>query len=134
MDSLSPEQRSKNMSQIRSTSSSPEMLVRRLVFGMGYRYRLHNHKLPGRPDLVFSSRKKIILLNGCFWHQHDNCALAHIPKSRVDYWRPKLERNKKRDAENVARLERLGWNVLTIWECQTKNRPELRHVISEFLD
>jgi DNA mismatch endonuclease (patch repair protein) len=110
------------------------MLVRRLVFAEGYRYRLHARDLPGCPDLVFRSRAKVIFVHGCFWHRHSQCALARMPKSRLDFWEPKLEANKQRDARNKRRLLREGWKVLTIWECQIKNIERLKKNIRRFLD
>jgi DNA mismatch endonuclease (patch repair protein) len=110
------------------------MLVRRLVFAEGYRYRLHDRKLPGCPDLVFKSRRKVIFVHGCFWHRHANCALARMPKSRLDFWEPKLAANKERDTQNKKLLAKEGWNVLTIWECELKNAERLRRTIKGFLD
>lgn len=134
-DWLTVEQRSRVMQAIKSKDTGPEMLVRRLVHGLGYRYRLHKKGLPGRPDLVFAGRKKIIFVHGCFWHAHD-CRFGRAPKSRQDYWIPKLRRNKERDEENRTQLEALGWEVLTIWECQlkSKDRAELVRTVTEFLD
>lgn len=106
------------MRRIRSKDTSPEMAIRRLVHRMGFRYRLHVHALPGRPDLVFPRLGKIIQVQGCFWHQHSGCPQAHIPKSRVEYWNPKLLKNRKRDRNNERRLRADGWDVLTIWECE----------------
>lgn len=118
-DSISPERRSQIMSCIRSKDTRPEMLVRRMVHGMGYRYRLHDRKLPGCPDMVFATRRAVIFIHGCYWHQHPGCKRARVPKSRIDYWGPKLERNRSRDLERLTALRRLGWRVLVIWECQT---------------
>ncbi|MCE5307001.1 MAG: very short patch repair endonuclease [Acidobacteriales bacterium] len=134
MDRLSPERRSENMRRIRSKDTLPEMVVRRLVHGMGFRYRLHVHALPGRPDLVFPRLKKIIQVQGCFWHQHRGCPQAHIPKSRIEYWRPKLLRNRKRDRENERLLRSDGWEVLTIWECETGQSKAVRNRIGAFLN
>lgn len=126
------------MSHIHSKDMVPEMIVRKLVHGMGYRYRLHQKDLPGKPDLVFSSRKKIIFVHGCFWHQHNDpkCKFAHTPKSNTDYWFPKLKRNVERDREHMKELEQLGWDVLVVWECETK--PErtkyLETKIKKFLE
>lgn len=122
------------MSRVHSKSSRPEMLVRRLVFSEGYRYRLHDRKLPGCPDLVFRGRGKVILVHGCFWHRHANCALARMPKSRLDFWEPKLTANAERDARNKKLLAREGWKVLTIWECQLKDTERLKRTIRRFLD
>jgi DNA mismatch endonuclease, patch repair protein len=132
-DKLSGEQRSENMRRIKSTGMKPEMLVRRLVHSMGYRYRLHRKDLPGKPDLVFGPRKKVIFVHGCFWHGHDaeGCPDRRTPKSNVSYWSPKLARNKSRDAERVIALEKAGWKVLTIWECET--RYDLSRRIRRFL-
>jgi len=123
------------MSRVRGRDTKPELLVRRLVHGMGYRYRLHRHDLPGKPDLTFPARRKVIFVHGCFWHRHPDpaCPLARLPKSRLDFWRPKLETNRKRDGRNIVLLAELGWDVLVIWECQTKNRAELKARIGEFL-
>ena len=113
------------------------MVVRRLVHGMGFRYRLHRKDVPGKPDLVFGSRKKVIFVHGCFWHRHNDsaCKLARLPKSRLDFWLPKLERNARRDAENSARLEALGWDEMVVWECEVRkaNLPILQDRIREFL-
>jgi DNA mismatch endonuclease (patch repair protein) len=135
MDILTPEQRSERMSRVRSRDTKPEMLVRRLAHGMGYRYRLHRRDLPSSPDLVFPSRQKVIFVHGCFWHRHldPDCKLARLPKSKLDFWGPKLETNRERDERNLALLAELGWDVLIIWECQTKNREELQARIGEFL-
>ncbi|MGC9950779.1 MAG: very short patch repair endonuclease [Bryobacteraceae bacterium] len=133
MDKLSPEHRSENMRRIRSTNTSPEMIVRKLVHGMGYRYRLHVPRLPGKPDLVLSRLRRIIEVRGCFWHQHPGCIDSHIPKSRTEYWRPKLKKNQKRDRENEKRLRAAGWNVLTIWECETTESEALVERINAFL-
>jgi DNA mismatch endonuclease (patch repair protein) len=123
-DRLDAEQRSANMRAIRSKGMKPEMIVRQLVHSMGYRYRLHRKDLPGKPDLVFGPRRKVIFVHGCFWHQHGDpaCKLAHAPKSRLDYWQPKLSRNQERDAAHQAELESRGWKVLTIWECETRQK------------
>lgn len=123
------------MSRVRGRDTKPEMLVRRLTHGMGYRYRLHRRGLPGSPDLVFPSRMKVIFVHGCFWHRHldPGCKLARLPKSKLDFWGPKLETNRERDERNLVLLAELGWDVLVIWECQTKNREELQTRIGEFL-
>ncbi len=110
------------------------MLVRRLVHGMGYRYRLHVPTLPGKPDLVFARLKKIIEVRGCFWHQHGKCIDSHVPKSRLPYWRPKLDRNQRRDVENLKRLKALGFSVLVVWECEAKDRKRLTAKVRRFLN
>lgn len=134
MDSLSPDERSEIMARIRSKNSRPELTVRKLVFALGYRYRLHAKDLPGQPDLVFRPRSKVIFVHGCFWHSHARCSIAHIPKSRRDFWVPKLEGNKVRDRRNMRALTRHGWKVLTIWECQLRDTGRLEVMIKRFLD
>lgn len=135
MDRLSQERRSANMRAIKSSNTKPEMIVRKLTHNMGFRYRLHRKDLAGKPDLVFASRKKIIFVHGCFWHQHpdDKCADARPPRSNSDYWTPKLERNKIRDRENMALLKENGWDVMVIWECETKEPDTLANRIKSFL-
>jgi len=136
MDKISPEQRSANMRAIRSKGMKPEMLVRKMLHAMGYRYRLHRSDLPGKPDLVFPSQRKVIFVHGCFWHQHNDpaCRFAHTPRSNKDYWVPKLKRNKDRDQKNLAMLEKMGWQALVVWECQTKNQNDLARRIMSFLE
>ena len=121
------------MRHIRSKDMKPEMVVRQLVHGMGYRYRLHSPKLPGKPDLVFSRLKKIIEVRGCFWHQHGGCIDSHVPKSRMDYWRPKLLRNQQRDLENLQKLRDLGFRVLVLWECEIAKDKRLAKKLRRFL-
>lgn len=135
MDTLTPEQRSERMSRVRGRDTKPEMLVRRLAHRMGYRYRLHRRDLPGAPDLVFPSRMKVIFVHGCFWHWHPDwkCPLARLPKSKLDFWGPKLETNRERDGRNLALLAQLGWDDLVIWECQMKNQEHLKARIRDFL-
>ncbi|MBL8212461.1 MAG: DNA mismatch endonuclease Vsr [Bryobacterales bacterium] len=110
------------MGLVRGTDTKPEMVIRRLIHGMGYRYRLHVAGLPGKPDIVFSARGKIIFVHGCFWHRHASasCKLARLPKSRLEFWKPKLEQNRNRDKETMRCLRRAGWKVLVVWECQVK--------------
>ena len=133
-DSLSREERSKRMGLVRSKGTKPEMAVRRLVHSLGYRYRLHDKSLPGRPDLVFKSRRKVIFVHGCFWHRHgEGCTLTRLPKSRLDFWRNKLEGNRRRDLENQEALRALGWDFLILWECELKDKDALSVRIREFL-
>jgi DNA mismatch endonuclease (patch repair protein) len=135
MDKLSPGKRSANMAQIKSKNSKPELTVRRAAHELGYRFRLHRKDLPGKPDLVFPKRMAAIFVHGCFWHIHPDpdCKDAVLPKSRTDYWHPKLERNVQRDQNNVIALEALGWRILTLWECETKDRAWLVQRIQDFL-
>lgn len=120
VDTISATRRSENMRRIRSKGTKPEIAVRRLVHMMGYRFRLHSPKLPGKPDLVLPRLRKIIEVRGCFWHQHKGCIDSHIPKSKVGYWRPKLQRNVHRDKQNLNKLRNLGWKILVVWECEVK--------------
>ena len=121
-DTISKERRSENMRGIRSKDMKPEMLVRKLSYALGYRHRLHRKDLPGKPDLVYPGRRKVIFVHGCFWHQHEDldCKISRKPKSNLEYWEPKLERNVRRDVENQAELREQGWEVLMIWECQCR--------------
>lgn len=135
MDTLTPAQRSERMGRVKDRNTRPELLVRHLVHGMGYRYRLHRRDLPGTPDLVFPGRRKVIFVHGCFWHRHPDpaCKLARLPKSKHDFWMPKLEGNRRRDEDNEQELRALGWDILAIWECQLSRPEELRTRIREFL-
>ena len=135
-DKLTVERRSENMRAIRSKDTKPEMLVRRLIHAMGFRYRLHRKALPGKPDLVFPARRKIIFIHGCFWHQHPKpgCKYAHKPRSNSAYWKPKLSRNAERDRENRRKLEKEGWEVLVLWECEIEKDQSLPKRIQLFLE
>ena len=134
-DKLSPEHRSRNMAAIRSKGMKPEWIVRSAVHGMGYRYRLHRKGLPGKPDLVFGPKRKVIFVHGCFWHQHEDpaCKIARKPKSNLGYWSEKLSRNVNRDQRNQADLEGQGWSVLVVWECETKDIGALKAKLKRFL-
>lgn len=133
-DTISREQRSKVMALVRSKDTKPEMAVRKLVHRLGFRYRLHGQKLPGRPDLVFKKRKKVIFVHGCFWHRHENCKHARLPKSNTEFWIEKLNQNKLRDDKNLGTLTQLGWKSLIIWECETRDIVELEKRIIVFLN
>lgn len=135
MDKITPEQRSRVMQKIRGKNTGPELAVRRLAHSLGYRFRLHRPDLPGKPDLVFPGRKKIIFVHGCFWHKHDEpgCKLTRRPKSRQEYWTPKLERTQRRDDEHQAALKGMGWEVLVVWECEIKDTENLKERIRVFL-
>lgn len=121
------------MARIRSKDTKPEMIVRRSVHQLGYRYRLHRRDLPGVPDLVFLSRKKVIFVHGCFWHAHPRCTVANLPKSRRSFWMEKFKRNRERDHANEKLLRQTGWDVLVIWECETKDKASLERRLSEWL-
>lgn len=133
LDKLTPARRSENMRRIRSTNTAPELAVRRLVYGMGYRYRLHVANLAGKPDIVLTRLGKIIEVRGCFWHQHERCIDSHIPKTRASYWRPKLSGNKRRDRSNERALRTAGWEVLVVWACEVENLMLLEKKLAKFL-
>lgn len=123
------------MARIKGRDAKPEMVVRRLLHAMGYRYRLHATELPGKPDIVLRPRRKAIFVHGCFWHRHSDpaCKLARLPKSRLDFWLPKLEANRDRDQTNVDRLKAMGWDVLIVWECELREREQLGNKLKRFI-
>jgi len=124
------------MACIRAKHSKPEHIVRSLLHRLGYRFRLHRRDLPGSPDLVFSGRRKIIFVHGCFWHRHPDpaCKLARLPKSRLDFWLPKLEANRERDVRNESALAEAGWRSMVVWECELRDREQLQNRLQAFLD
>ncbi|MFP5236104.1 MAG: very short patch repair endonuclease [Acidobacteriota bacterium] len=134
-DTLSPSDRSHRMSLIRSTDSAAEIVVRKLIHRMGYRFRLHRKDLPGTPDLVFPKLKKVVFVHGCFWHRHPDpeCSLARLPKSRLDFWVPKLTRNRDRDERNTRALVEAGWQAIVVWECQLSNLERVESTLKAFL-
>ncbi len=132
MDVFSEAQRSEIMGRVRSKDTRPEMTVRTMLHKAGYRYRLHVETLPGRPDVLFPSRRKAIFIHGCFWHRH-TCRCATLPKSNCDYWEGKQARNSARDKKNLFALKKLGWRVLVIWECEIKDAKKLHRRLSQFL-
>ncbi len=117
VDTLTREQRSVRMGRIRSKNTLPEMRIRKALYSYSYRYRLHDPRLPGNPDLVFPSRKTVVFVNGCFWHGH-RCNIGHLPKSNSNFWYKKIKLNRSRDARNIRHLRSMGWNVLIVWECE----------------
>ena len=132
-DVFSRRRRSEIMRAVRGRDTKPEMVVRKLVWRLGYRYRLHARSLPGCPDLVFRSQRKVIFVHGCFWHRHSCTNGRSMPSSRVAYWKRKFERNRARDQTTRRKLRRLGWRVLVVWECQTRNLPGLESRVRAFL-
>lgn len=133
VDLLTPPERSAHMRRIRKRDTEPELVVRRITHALGFRYRLHRQNLPGTPDLVLPRHRKVIQVHGCFWHQHIGCRLARQPKSRLDYWLPKLARNVERDRAAQAALDAAGWSCLTVWECQTRHTEQLQELLRRFL-
>lgn len=134
VDRLTPQRRSENMRAIRGRHTKPELLVRRTLHAMGFRFRLHLKDVPGTPDVVFPKRRKAIFVHGCFWHSHASCRKAYRPKSRVDFWNAKLERNQTRDSEVQEALSALGWSSLIVWECEAVDSEHLRNKLAQFLD
>lgn len=126
VDVLTPEQRSKCMASIRGKHTKPELVVRRMIHAMGFRFRLHRKDLPGKPDIVLPSLKKVILVNGCFWHMHQ-CRYGRVkPRTNPEFWQAKRESNRERDIKNRRALRKMGWDVLVIWECWTKNMKDMK--------
>ena len=132
MDTITPTARSALMSRIRSKDTKPELAVRSILHRLGYRFRLHRKDLPGRPDIVLPKHQKIVLVQGCFWHGH-NCKLASKPKSNQDYWNPKIEMNRMRDAKNLNALLQQGWSVLELWECEIRKANDLADKLQSFM-
>lgn len=121
------------MRSVKTKDTGPELVVRRMLHGMGLRYRLHAKELPGKPDIVFRKRRAAIFVHGCFWHSH-GCETGQAPKSKLDYWLPKLEANRERDRRNAEALRATGWSVLTVWQCELKDMESLRKTLSDFVD
>lgn len=124
--------RSENMSRIRSKDTAPELAVRRLLYSLGYRYRLHRKDLPGKPDIVFPGRRKVIFVHGCFWHPHESCRISHAPRTNLDYWKPKLARNVSRDLVTQKALAEMGWKTFVIRECEIA--VDLKDRLTNFLE
>ena len=124
MDTMTPEKRHETMSHIRGKDTKPEVIVRKYLFSKGLRYRKNDRRLPGHPDLVFPKYRKVLFVNGCFWHGHEGCRYYRLPSSNVEYWKTKIELNRQRDARVVEELHRLGWEVLVVWECQIRKKAD----------
>ena len=136
VDTIDPARRSENMRRIKGFDTKPEMRLRRLVYSLGFRYRLHRKDLPGHPDLVFTSKRKVIFVHGCFWHQHGSCVDGRIPRSRTEYWTPKLRRNVERDQAALLTLSEMGWKALVVWECElngTEAMEKTEAAVRDFL-
>jgi DNA mismatch endonuclease (patch repair protein) len=134
LDTFTKAQRRKCMSNIKSKNTKPETAVRKILYSLGFRYRLHKKDLPGRPDIVLTKKKIIFFVNGCFWHQHKGCKRNFTPKSNTDYWESKLNRNTDRQNRVVKSLENMGWKVYLIWECETKDNNFLEKKLKGFLN
>lgn len=133
VDHISPERRSLNMSRIASANTKPEVLVRSLLHGLGFRFRKNVNRLPGKPDIVLKKHHAVIFVHGCFWHKHVGCKRSNIPKSNIDYWKPKLDCNAKRDESNIIKLGEMGWKVLVVWECEVKDLFYVKKRLLNFL-
>lgn len=131
---MTPEQRHKCMAAIKGKDTKPEMIVRRYLHAIGYRYGLHNRKLPGSPDLVLRRLKTVIFIHGCFWHGHEGCKYYRLPQSNVKFWSDKITRNRQRDAFARVQLEKKGWTVITVWECDLKNKAKREATLSALHD
>ena len=121
------------MKRVKQRDTAPELVVRKLVFEKGYRYRIHRDDLPGSPDLVFPSRRKVVFVHGCFWHGHANCVRASLPKTHTKYWEDRISKNRERDERSISTLEQLGWSVYVVWECETKDVNSLEKRLLDFL-
>lgn len=133
MDNLTKKQRKLCMSRIRSKDTKPEKVVRKILTKLGFKYRLHNAGLPGKPDIVISKIKTVVFINGCFWHQHKNCRHQATPKTNVKYWTSKLKRNVEKQKKDIKLLKKEGWKVAIIWECETKNENRLTNKLRKIL-
>ncbi|TBB14195.1 DNA mismatch endonuclease Vsr [Rhizobium ruizarguesonis] len=121
------------MSRVRSEDTKPELRLRKVLHGLGYRYRLHNRELPGKPDLVFPKYRKVIFVHGCFWHRHPGCKKAALPVVNRTYWENKLTNNVRRDAVTIDQLESIGWAAMVVWECELKNQDDVTHRVEHYL-
>ena len=133
MDVHSREQRRRNMSAIKGKNTKPEIIVRKALHALGYRFRLHRKELPGKPDIILPKHRIAIFVNGCFWHRHPGCKYASTPASNIDFWNAKFEENTARDNRNYAMLKELGWKVVVIWECETQSLSELTVLITKLV-
>ena len=132
-DHLPPVKRSENMRAVKSKNTSPERRVRSVAHRLGLRFRLHRKDLPGSPDMLFPGRKAALFVHGCFWHRHEECPKATMPKTNMDYWNEKFRRNVERDRETRHKLEKDGWKVIVIWECETKNEDSIENFLRKNL-
>jgi len=131
---VTKKRRSEIMGRVGSKNTKPEIAIRKILSSMGYRYRLHRKDLPGKPDIAFMGKKKVVFINGCFWHRHPGCPNTRTPKSRIDYWTRKFDQNVARDKKNIAELKDLGWDTLIIWECEIAQTEEIRNRLRSFLE
>jgi DNA mismatch endonuclease (patch repair protein) len=133
MDILSKEDRSALMAKIKGKNTRPEMIVRKFLFSKGYRYRIHDSRYPGSPDIVLPKYHTAIFVHGCFWHGHANCRASHLPTTNIEYWQEKIRQNIERDRKKIELLEKDGWNVIVIWECRVKNNQQMAMLFKDLL-
>jgi len=133
-DTVTPNRRSEIMGLVRNKDTRPELIVRRILHSLGLRFRLHRRDLPGQPDIVLPKYRCVVFVHGCFWHQHTACRKSKLPGTRARFWRTKLQGNTLRDSKNQQQLKLLGWDVLTVWECQTKREDELKEMLRSYFD
>ena len=133
MDKITPEQRHYTMSRIRGKDTKPEILVRKYLFSEGFRFRKNDKRYPGHPDIVLPKYKTVVFVNGCFWHGHEGCKYYTIPKTNTDFWVAKVQRNQARDRSDVEKLSQMGWNVITIWECQLE-KASMEHTLGKLIE
>lgn len=133
VDTLTPEQRSERMSRIRSKDTSPEVALRKALHALGLRFRLHDKRLPGKPDIVLPRFKAVVLVHGCFWHRHQGCSVATLPKSNTAFWQQKFDLNVQRDQRNFEELNKMGWKIITVWECEINSFDKLRKIAGNIL-
>lgn len=133
-DKFTPQKRSAIMAHVKNRNTAPELIVRKLLHRKGYRFRLHRKDLPGKPDIVLTKYRTVIFVHGCFWHSHPSCSRAARPQSNVEFWNEKLDKNQRRDALAYDKLESMGWRILVIWQCETKNLETLDTIIDAFFD
>ncbi len=134
MDTIPPSRRREIMRLVKPRDTRPELALRRLIYSLGYRYRVCDKALPGRPDIVFKGKRKVIFLHGCFWHRHEGCKMTRLPKSRQDFWANKFLKNQARDERQSKRLEEMGWQSLVIWECEMHDAPFVLGRVERFLN
>lgn len=132
-DFLTPEKRSELMRKVKTQDTAPEMAVRKILYSLGYRYRLHDTRLPGKPDIVFKKWRKIIFVHGCFWHGHNGCKKSTLPKTARIFWKTKIQNNKKRDLRDITLLRQLGWDIFVVWECETRDLSTLTKRLVVFM-
>ncbi len=134
IDRYPPEKRSEIMSQIRGKNTTPELVIRKYLFSRGFRYRVNDDRYPGKPDMVLPKYGTVIFIHGCFWHSHENCKASKLPETRKEFWKKKISDNMERDQRNIQELERQGWNIIVVWECEIKNKVKREKRLRKLVD